>query len=50
MKTKYQLAIEEITRVVQDAMKDGHDKESAIDQAIEGVEDDVRMQLAKVTP
>lgn len=47
MKNKYQQAVNEIVNIVKDAMKDGHSKEDAIAQAIEGLEEDVRFKLAQ---
>jgi hypothetical protein len=43
----YQLAVKEIAEGIQYAMtNDGHDKESAISQTLEGLEDDLRDYLA----
>jgi len=46
--TPYQKAVKEVAGIIIDAIKDdGHDKESAIDQAITGFEEDVCLYLAQ---
>jgi len=46
--TPYQKAVREVAGIIIDAIKDdGHNKESAIDQAITGFEEDVRSYLAQ---